>query len=196
MWRNYRQSLEGVNRVVLRLKHKYEQEVVPVMMKKFNYQNKMAVPKIEKIIINMGLGKARDDAKIVEEATEVIATITGQKPIITKSKKSISNFSIRKGMPVGCKVTLRKGRMYEFLDRLINVALARIRDFQGTSPNSFDGRGNYTLGIKEQLIFPEIEFDKVKTYLGMNITIVTNAQSDEEAKELLSLIGMPFRVDE
>ncbi|KUK98318.1 MAG: LSU ribosomal protein L5p (L11e) [Atribacteria bacterium 34_868] len=196
MWRNYRQSLEGVNIVVLRLKHKYEQEVVPVMMKKFNYQNKMAVPKIEKIIINMGLGKARDDAKIVEEATEVIATITGQKPIITKSKKSISNFSIRKGMPVGCKVTLRKGRMYEFLDRLINVALARIRDFQGTSPNSFDGRGNYTLGIKEQLIFPEIEFDKVKTYLGMNITIVTNAQSDEEAKELLSLIGMPFRVDE
>ncbi len=196
MWRNYRQSLEGVNRVVLRLKQKYEQEVVPVMMKKFNYQNKMAVPKIEKIIINMGLGKARDDAKIVEEATEVIATITGQKPIITKSKKSISNFSIRKGMPVGCKVTLRKGRMYEFLDRLINVALARIRDFQGTSPNSFDGRGNYTLGIKEQLIFPEIEFDKVKTYLGMNITIVTNAQSDEEAKELLSLIGMPFRVDE
>jgi len=196
MWRNYRQSLEGVNRVVLRLKQKYEQEVVPVMMKKFNYQNKMAVPKIEKIIINMGLGKARDDAKIVEEATEVIATITGQKPIITKSKKSISNFSIRKGMPVGCKVTLRKGRMYEFLDRLINVALARIRDFQGTSPDSFDGRGNYTLGIKEQLIFPEIEFDKVKTYLGMNITIVTNAQSDEEAKELLSLIGMPFRVDE
>ncbi len=196
MWRNYRQSLEGVNRVVLRLKQKYEQEVVPAMMKKFNYQNIMAVPKIEKIIINMGLGKARDDAKIVEEATEVIATITGQKPIITKSKKSISNFSIRKGMPVGCKVTLRKGRMYEFLDRLINVALARIRDFQGTSPDSFDGRGNYTLGIKEQLIFPEIEFDKVKTYLGMNITIVTNAQSDEEAKELLSLIGMPFRVDE
>ncbi|MBP8718267.1 MAG: 50S ribosomal protein L5 [Candidatus Atribacteria bacterium] len=182
--------------MVLRLKQKYEQEVVPAMMKKFNYQNIMAVPKIEKIIINMGLGKARDDAKIVEEATEVIATITGQKPIITKSKKSISNFSIRKGMPVGCKVTLRKGRMYEFLDRLINVALARIRDFQGTSPDSFDGRGNYTLGIKEQLIFPEIEFDKVKTYLGMNITIVTNAQSDEEAKELLSLIGMPFRVDE
>jgi large subunit ribosomal protein L5 len=196
MWRNYRQSLEGVNRVVLRLKQKYEQEVVPVMMKKFNYQNKMAVPKIEKIIINMGLGKARDDAKIVEEATEVIATITGQKPIITKSKKSISNFSIRKGMPVGCKVTLRKGRMYEFLDRFINVALARIRDFQGTSPNSFDGRGNYTLGIKEQLIFPEIEFDKVKTNLGMNITIVTNAKTDEEAKELLALIGMPFRMDE
>jgi large subunit ribosomal protein L5 len=182
--------------VVLRLKQKYEQEVVPAMMKKFNYKNKMAVPRIEKIIINMGLGKARDDAKIVEEATEVISTITGQKPIITKSSKSISNFSIRKGMPVGCKVTLRKGRMYEFLDRFINVALARIRDFQGTSPNSFDGRGNYTLGIKEQLIFPEIEFDKVKTNLGMNITIVTNAKTDEEAKELLALIGMPFRMDE
>ena len=182
--------------MVLRLKQKYEQEVVPAMMKKFNYKNKMAVPRIEKIIINMGLGKARDDAKIVEEATGVIATITGQKPIITKSKKSISNFSIRKGMPVGCKVTLRKGRMYEFLDRFINVALARIRDFQGTSPNSFDGRGNYTLGIKEQLIFPEIEFDKVKTNLGMNITIVTNAKTDEEAKELLALIGMPFRMDE
>jgi len=182
--------------VVLRLKQKYEQEVVPAMMKKFNYKNKMAVPRIEKIIINMGLGKARDDAKIVEEATGVVSTITGQKPIITKSSKSISNFSIRKGMPVGCKVTLRKGRMYEFLDRFINVALARIRDFQGTSPNSFDGRGNYTLGIKEQLIFPEIEFDKVKTNLGMNITIVTNAKTDEEAKELLALIGMPFRMDE
>lgn len=182
--------------MILRLKQKYEQEVVPAMMKKFNYKNKMAVPRIEKIIINMGLGKARDDAKIVEEATEVISTITGQKPIITKSSKSISNFSIRKGMPVGCKVTLRKGRMYEFLDRFINVALARIRDFQGTSPNSFDGRGNYTLGIKEQLIFPEIEFDKVKTNLGMNITIVTNAKTDEEAKELLALIGMPFRMDE
>ncbi len=182
--------------MVLRLKQKYEQEVVPAMMKKFNYKNKMAVPRIEKIIINMGLGKARDDAKIVEEATGVVSTITGQKPIITKSSKSISNFSIRKGMPVGCKVTLRKGRMYEFLDRFINVALARIRDFQGTSPNSFDGRGNYTLGIKEQLIFPEIEFDKVKTNLGMNITIVTNAKTDEEAKELLALIGMPFRMDE
>jgi large subunit ribosomal protein L5 len=182
--------------VILRLKQKYEQEVVPAMMKKFIYKNKMAVPRIEKIIINMGLGKARDDAKIVEEATGVVSTITGQKPIITKSSKSISNFSIRKGMPVGCKVTLRKGRMYEFLDRFINVALARIRDFQGTSPNSFDGRGNYTLGIKEQLIFPEIEFDKVKTNLGMNITIVTNAKTDEEAKELLALIGMPFRMDE
>ncbi len=182
--------------MVLRLKEKYEQEVVPAMMKKFNYKNKMAVPKIEKIVINMGLGKARNDAKIIEEATEIISAITGQKPIITKSSKSISNFSIRKGMPVGCKVTLRKSRMYEFLDRLLNVALARIRDFQGTSPNSFDGRGSYTLGIKEQLIFPEIDFDKVKNTLGMNITIVTSAKSDEEAKELLSLIGMPFRKDE
>lgn len=182
--------------MVLRLKEKYEQEIVPAMMKKFNYKNKMAVPKIVKIVINMGLGKSKEDAKIVEEATDVIATITGQKPIITKSRKSISNFSLRKGMPVGCKVTVRKSRMYEFLDRFINVALARIRDFQGTSANSFDGRGSYTMGIKEQLIFPEIDFDKVKTTLEMNITIVTNAKNDEEAKELLSLIGMPFKRDE
>jgi len=179
-----------------RLKQKYKQEIVPAIMKKYNYKNTMSVPKIEKIVINMGLGKGREDAKIVEEATQVIATITGQKPIVTKSSKSISNFSIRKGMPVGCKVTLRKNRMYEFLDRLINIAIARIRDFQGTSPDSFDGRGNYTLGIKEQLIFPEIEFDKVNTTLGMNITIATNAKNDEEAKELIRLIGMPFKKDE
>lgn len=182
--------------MVLRLKEKYEQEVVPAMMKKFNFRNKMAVPNIDKIVLNMGLGKSKEDGKIIEEATEVISAVTGQKPVITKSKKSISNFSLRKGMPVGCKVTLRKSRMYEFLDRFINIALARIRDFQGTSPNSFDGRGSYTLGIKEQLIFPEIDFDKVKTTLGMNITIVTNAKNDEEAKELLSLIGMPFKRDE
>lgn len=182
--------------MVLRLKEKYEQEVVPAMMKKFNYKNRMAVPKIDKIVLNMGLGKSKEDVKIIEEATDVISAVTGQKPIITKSKKSISNFSLRKGMPVGCKVTLRKSRMYEFLDRFVNIALARIRDFQGTSPNSFDGRGSYTLGIKEQLIFPEIDFDKVKTTLGMNITIVTNAKNDEEAKELLSLIGMPFKRDE
>lgn len=182
--------------MVLRLKEKYEQEVIPAMMKKFNYKNKMAVPKIEKIVLNMGLGRAREDSKIIEEATEVISTITGQKPVITKSNKSISNFSIRKGMPVGCKVTLRKSRMYEFMDRFINIALARIRDFQGTSNKSFDGRGSYTLGVKEQLIFPEIDFDKVKTTLGMNITIVTNAKTDEEAKELLENIGMPFKRDE
>ena len=182
--------------MVLRIKEKYEQEVIPAMVKKFNYKNKMAVPKIEKIVLNMGIGKVREDSKILEEATEVISTITGQRPIITKSKKSISNFSIRKGMPVGCKVTLRSSRMYEFLDRLINVALARIRDFQGTSPKSFDGRGSYTLGIREQLVFPEMDFDKVKTTLGMNITIVTNARTDEEAKELLSFIGMPFRREE
>lgn len=182
--------------MVLRIKEKYEQEVIPAMVKKFNYKNKMAVPKIEKIVLNMGIGKVREDSKILEEATEVISTITGQRPIITKSKKSISNFSIRKGMPVGCKVTLRSSRMYEFLDRLINVALARIRDFQGTSPKSFDGRGSYTLGIKEQLVFPEMDFDKVKTTLGMNITIVTNAKTDEEAKELLSFIGMPFQKEE
>jgi len=182
--------------VALRIKEKYESEVVPEMMKKFNYKNKMAVPKIEKIVLNMGLGKAREDSKIIEEATEVISTITGQRPVITKSRKSISNFSLRKGMPVGCKVTLRKSKMYEFLDRLINIALARIRDFQGTSPKSFDGRGSYTLGIKEQLVFPEMDFDKVKTTLGMNITIVTNARTDEEAKELLSFIGMPFKREE
>lgn len=182
--------------MVPRLKQKYQQEVIPAIMKKYNYTNKMAVPKIEKIVINMGLGKAREDAKIIDEATEVITAITGQKPVITKSSKSISNFSIRKGMPVGCKVTLRSNRMYEFLDRLINVAIARIRDFQGISPDSFDGRGNYTLGIKEQLIFPEIEFDRVNTTLGMNITIATNSKNDEEAKELLRLIGMPFKKDE
>jgi large subunit ribosomal protein L5 len=182
--------------VVLRIKEKYEQEVIPAMIKKFNYKNKMAVPKIEKIVLNMGIGRAREDSKIIEEATDVISTITGQRPIITKSRKSISNFSIRKGMPVGCKVTLRSSKMYEFLDRLINVALARIRDFQGTSPKSFDGRGSYTLGIKEQLVFPEMDFDKVKTTLGMNITIVTNAKTDEEAKELLSFIGMPFQKEE
>ncbi|MDD3631156.1 MAG: 50S ribosomal protein L5 [Atribacterota bacterium] len=182
--------------MVLRIKEKYEQEVIPAMIKKFNYKNKMAVPKIEKIVLNMGIGRAREDSKIIEEATDVISTITGQRPIITKSRKSISNFSIRKGMPVGCKVTLRSSKMYEFLDRLINVALARIRDFQGTSPKSFDGRGSYTLGIKEQLVFPEMDFDKVKTTLGMNITIVTNAKTDEEAKELLSFIGMPFQKEE
>ena len=182
--------------MVLRIKEKYESEVVPEMMKKFNYKNKMAVPKIEKIVLNMGLGKAREDSKIIGEATEVISTITGQRPVITKSRKSISNFSLRKGMPVGCKVTLRKSKMYEFLDRLINIALARIRDFQGTSPKSFDGRGSYTLGIKEQLVFPEMDFDKVKTTLGMNITIVTNARTDEEAKKLLSYIGMPFKREE
>jgi large subunit ribosomal protein L5 len=182
--------------LVLRIKEKYEQEVIPAMVKKFNYKNKMAVPKIEKIVLNMGIGKVREDSKILEEATEVISTITGQRPIITKSKKSISNFSIRKGMPVGCKVTLRSSKMYEFLDRLINVALARIRDFQGTSPESFDGRGSYTLGIREQLVFPEMDFDKVKTTLGMNITIVTNARTDEEAKELLTFIGMPFKREE
>ncbi len=178
-----------------RLKDKYQQDIIPAMMKKYNYKNQMAVPKIEKVVINMGLGKAREDAKIVEEATQVIASITGQKPVVTKSSKSISNFSIRKGMPVGCKVTLRKNRMYEFLDRLINVAMARVRDFQGVSPDSFDGRGNYTLGIKEQLIFPEIDFDKVNTTLGMNVTIATNAKNDEEAKELIRLIGMPFKKD-
>ncbi|MDY0382169.1 MAG: 50S ribosomal protein L5 [Atribacterota bacterium] len=182
--------------MALRIKEKYEQEVIPAMIKKFNYKNKMAVPKIEKIVLNMGIGRAREDSKIIEEATDVISTITGQRPIITKSRKSISNFSIRKGMPVGCKVTLRSSKMYEFLDRLINVALARIRDFQGTSPKSFDGRGSYTLGIKEQLVFPEMDFDKVKTTLGMNITIVTNAKTDEEAKELLSFIGMPFQKEE
>ena len=182
--------------MALRIKEKYEQEVIPAMIKKFNYKNKMAVPKIEKIVLNMEIGRAREDSKIIEEATDVISTITGQRPIITKSRKSISNFSIRKGMPVGCKVTLRSSKMYEFLDRLINVALARIRDFQGTSPKSFDGRGSYTLGIKEQLVFPEMDFDKVKTTLGMNITIVTNAKTDEEAKELLSFIGMPFQKEE
>ena len=176
-----------------RLKEKYFNQVVTEMVKKFKYSSVMAVPRLKKVIINMGLGSAIKDSKIMDEAIKVISVISGQKPIVTKAKKSISNFGLRKDMPIGCKVTLRSDRMYEFLDKFINVATARIRDFRGVPADSFDGRGNYTIGLKDQLIFPEIDFDQVTTTLGMNITIVTSALNDEEGKSLLKLMGMPFK---
>ena len=176
-----------------RLKEYYLSNVVPAMKEKFQYKNDMAVPKIEKIVVNMGLGEAKDNHKIIEAATGDMAVITGQKPIVTKAKKSVANFKLRAGMSIGCKVTLRKEKMYSFCDRLINVALPRVRDFRGVNPDSFDGRGNYTLGVKEQLMFPEIQYDKIDKIRGMDIVFVTTARTDEEAKELLRLFGMPFR---
>lgn len=175
------------------LLQKYRKEIIPLMMKQFSYKNTMGVPKIEKVVINVGMGKATQDVKLLDAAAKEIAVITGQKPVITRAKKSIAGFKLREGMPVGCAVTLRGNRMYEFLDRLMNVALPRIRDFKGVSPKSFDGRGNYTIGIKEQFIFPEIEYDKVVSVHGMDIIIVTTAKTDEEGKNLLSFLGMPFR---
>ena len=175
-----------------RLKEFYEAEVVPKMTEKFSYKNKMAVPKLEKIVINMGVGEAKENAKVLDGAVKDLATISGQKPQITKAKKSIANFKLREGVKIGCKVTLRGDRMYEFADRLINIALPRVRDFRGVKANSFDGRGNYTMGIKEQLIFPEIEYDKVDKIRGMDIAICTTANTDEEARELLKLLGAPF----
>ena len=176
-----------------RLKEKYFKQVVPEMMKKFKYKSVMAVPRLQKTVINIGLGSATKDSKIMDEAVKELAVISGQKPVITRAKKSISNFGVRKDMPVGCKVTLRNDRMYEFLDKFINIAIARIRDFRGIPSDSFDGRGNYTMGVKEQLIFPEIDFDQVTNTLGMNITVVTSALNDEEAKTLLELMGVPFK---
>jgi large subunit ribosomal protein L5 len=176
-----------------RLKTYYEKEVAPALVKEFQYQNKMEVPKMEKIVVNMGLGEAIQNVKILESAARELAMIVGQKPIITKAKKSIATFKLRKGMSIGCAVTLRRDRMYEFFDRLVNVALPRIRDFRGISPKSFDGRGNFSLGVKEQFIFPEIEYDKIEKVMGMNITIVTTAKSDDEARQLLRLMGVPFR---
>ena len=175
-----------------RLREFYENEVVEAMMKKFSYKNKLEVPKIEKIVVNMGLGEAKDNPKALESATNDMTIITGQKPIITKAKKSVAAFKLREGMSIGCKVTLRAEKMYSFADRLINVALPRVRDFRGISADSFDGRGNYTLGIREQLIFPEIQYDKIDKIRGMDIVFVTTAKTDEEARELLSLFGMPF----
>jgi len=175
------------------LRKKYKEEIIPAMVKKFNYKNPMAVPKLEKIVVNIGVSEAVQNPSAIESAARDLAIITGQKPIVRKARKSISNFHLRKGMPIGLKVTLRGDRMYAFLYKLINIALPRVRDFQGVSPNSFDGRGNYTLGIKEQLIFPEIEYDKIDKIRGMDITIVTTAKTDEEAKELLTLLGMPFK---
>ena len=176
-----------------RLKEMYKNEIVDAMVKKFGYKNTMEVPKLEKIVINMGVGEAKENAKILDSAVKDLTAITGQKPVLTKAKKSVANFKIREGMPIGCKVTLRGERMYEFADRLINLALPRVRDFRGVNPNAFDGRGNYALGIKEQLIFPEIEYDKVDKVRGMDVIFVTTAKTDEEARELLRLLGMPFQ---
>jgi len=176
-----------------RLKEFYETEVIDAMMKKFPYKNKLAVPKIEKVVVNVGLGEAKENPKAIEAAVGDIAIITGQQPVVTKAKKSIAAFKLRAGMPIGCKVTLRGDRMLSFVDRLINVALPRVRDFRGVNPDSFDGRGNYTLGVKEQLMFPEISYDKIDKIRGMDIVFVTTAATDEEAKELLALYGMPFR---
>ena len=175
-----------------RLKEQYTSQIVPEMIKKFGYKNIMQVPKLEKVVVNMGVGEAKENAKLLESAMNDMATVTGQKPVQTKAKNSIANFKIREGMPIGCKVTLRGDRMYEFVDRLVNLALPRVRDFRGVNPNAFDGRGNYALGIKEQLIFPEIEYDKVDKVRGMDIVFVTTAKTDEEARELLRLFNMPF----
>jgi large subunit ribosomal protein L5 len=176
-----------------KLKEVYQEKVVPALMKRFNYKNRMEVPKLQKIVINMGLGEAIQNIKILDSAVQELSQITGQKPVITKAKKSIAQFKLRAGMPIGCIVTLRKERMYEFFSRLVNVALPRVRDFKGLSGKSFDGRGNYALGIREQLIFPEIHYDKIDKVKGMNIVVVTTAKTDEEGKELLRLLGMPFR---
>lgn len=175
-----------------RFKDKYQNDVAKALMEKFGYKSVMEIPKIEKVVVNMGLGDGKDNPKVIKAAVDELATITGQAPVVTKAKKSVANFKVREGMSVGAKVTLRGERMYEFIDRFITIALPRVRDFRGVSANSFDGRGNYTLGIKEQLIFPEINIDKVETVRGMDITFVTTAKTDEEARELLRLMGMPF----
>lgn len=175
-----------------RLREVYKNEIVDAMTKKFGYKNIMEVPKLNKIVINMGVGEAKDNAKILDSAVKDLETIAGQKVVLTKAKKSVANFKIREGMPIGCKVTLRGDKMYDFLDRLVNLALPRVRDFRGVNPNAFDGRGNYSLGIKEQLIFPEIEYDKVDKVRGMDVIFVTTAKTDEEARELLTLFNMPF----
>ena len=175
-----------------RLKDLYNSEIKDAMVKKFGYKNVMEIPKIDKIVINMGVGEAKENAKVLEGAVKDMETITGQKAILTKAKNSVANFKIREGMPIGCKTTLRGDKMYEFLDRLVNLALPRVRDFRGVHPNAFAGRGNYALGIKEQIIFPEIEYDKVDKVRGMDIIIVTTAKTDEEARELLRLFNMPF----
>ena len=175
-----------------RMQDKYNKEAKPALMEKFSYKSAMQIPKLDKIVINIGMGEAKDNPKAIEAACSDLAAITGQKPIITKAKKSVANFKLREGMVIGAKVTLRGDRMYEFLDRLFNLALPRVRDFRGINPNSFDGRGNYSLGIKEQLIFPEIEYDKIDKVRGMDVCFVTTAKTDEEARELLTLMGAPF----
>ena len=174
------------------LKAKYNAEIAPALMQKFGYKSTMEIPRIHKIVVNVGCGEARDNAKVLESVVNDLATITGQKPVITRAKKSVANFKLREGMPIGAKVTLRQDKMWEFMDRLFNVALPRVRDFRGINPNAFDGRGNYALGLKEQLIFPEIEYDKIDKVRGMDICFVTTANTDEESRELLTLMGAPF----
>lgn len=176
-----------------RLAERYRAEVVPALTKEFGYRSVMAVPRVKKIVVNMGVGEAIADAKLLDQAADELATITGQKPSITRARKSIANFKLRAGMAIGCRVTMRGKRMYEFLDRLVNLALPRVRDFRGVSPRAFDGRGNYTLGIRDQLIFPEVNYAKVQKVKGMNVCVVTTARTDEEARALLSHLGMPFR---
>jgi large subunit ribosomal protein L5 len=176
-----------------RLRDRYTKEVAPALQKEFGYKNVMAIPKIEKVVVNMGLGEATQNAKIVDTGADEVMRITGQKPVVTRAKKSIAQFKVRKGMPIGAMVTLRGERMWEFLDRLVSIALPRVRDFRGVSPRGFDGRGNFTLGLKDQLIFPEIDYMKVDKARGMNISVVTTAKTDEESRKLLQLLGMPFR---
>lgn len=175
-----------------RMKDRYSNDIAPQLMKKFGYKSPMQIPRLEKIVVNVGCGEARDNAKVLEAVAGDIAKITGQRPVVTKARKSVANFKVREGMPVGVKVTLRAEKMWEFLDRLLNVALPRVRDFRGINPNAFDGRGNYALGLKEQLIFPEIDYDKIDKIRGMDIIICTTAKTDEEARELLTLLGAPF----
>ncbi|GBD13215.1 50S ribosomal protein L5 [bacterium HR24] len=184
--------MQGSNGYIPRLKQRYREDVVPALMREFGYRNVMQVPRIEKVCINVGLGEAVQNAKAVEAASNDIALISGQKPVVTRARKSIANFKLRRGMPIGLMVTLRGDRMWEFLDRLMNAALPRIRDFQGVPPDSFDGRGNYSLGIREQVIFPEIDYDKIDRVRGLQVNIITTARTDEEGKRLLELLGMPF----
>jgi large subunit ribosomal protein L5 len=179
--------------MVMGLKERYRQEIVPQMMKKYSYKNVMQVPVLNKVVVNMGVGEAIQNAKSLEAAVNDLTTITGQRPVVTKARKSIAAFKLRAGMKIGCKVTLRGNRMYDFLGKLVNVVLPRVRDFRGVSPRAFDGRGNYTLGLREQVIFPEIDYDKIDKVRGMDITVVTTAKTDEEARDLLRLVGMPFR---
>jgi len=180
--------------MISRLHEKYRKEAMPALTKRFGYKNSMAVPRLKKVTLNIGFGEASQNVKLLDTAAQELGQIAGQKPVITRAKKSIANFKIRKGMPIGCMVTLRGERMYEFLDRLASIVLPRVRDFKGLAPNSFDGRGNYTLGLKDQLVFPEIDYTRVDKIKGMNVTITTSARSDEEGRELLKLLGVPFRV--
>ena len=184
--------VEPAVKKVPNLKAKYQSEVAPALMQKFGYKSTMEIPRIDKIVVNCGCGEARDNAKVLDAVVTDLGAITGQKPVITKAKKSVANFKLREGMPIGAKVTLRQNKMWEFMDRLFNVALPRVRDFRGINPNAFDGRGNYALGLKEQLIFPEIEYDKIDKIRGLDVVITTTAKTDEEAKELLTLLGAPF----